>query len=287
MHTSLFVFTMRALLTMLLLSLSPVAAIGSGVGSNSVDANTYRSVDIASFEKKKQTTLERYLTAKEAYDAIQVDGSILLIDVRTRAETVFVGIPTDATANIPYVFLDTDKVDTAKNRYALTDNPHFTADVDHLVGIKGADKSTKIFLICRSGSRSARAADKLAEAGYANVWTVIDGFEGDKDESGRRTVNGWKNEGLPWSYGLTRDQVYIPSHEIDDNRILFGAKPPENTAAKSKVRYIRVERGDTLSSIALKYFGTASAYKRILEANRPRISDPDRIPAGLLLRLPG
>lgn len=49
-------------------------------------------------------------------------------------------------------------------------------------------------------------------AGYPNVYTVTDGFEGDKikqgPRKGERVVNGWKNSGLPWSYKLTKDAMY-------------------------------------------------------------------------------
>jgi len=38
-----------------------------------------------------------------------------------------------------------------------------------------------------------------------NAYTVVDGFEGDRNKDpsspnyGRRNVNGWKNAGLPWT----------------------------------------------------------------------------------------
>jgi rhodanese-related sulfurtransferase len=43
----------------------------------------------------------------------------------------------------------------------------------------------------------------LAQAGFKNAYTVVDGFEGDREKDpasqnyGKRTVNGWKNAGLP------------------------------------------------------------------------------------------
>ena len=71
-----------------------------------------------------------------------------------------------------------------------------------------------MILICRSGDRSARAADLLAKAGYRRVYSITEGFEGDaaKDGAkvGQRTVNGWKNAGLPWSYKLDRAKMYFP-----------------------------------------------------------------------------
>lgn len=47
-----------------------------------------------------------------------------------------------------------------------------------------------------------------------------------------------------------------------------------------------VERGDTLSAIAQKHYGKASAYMTIFEANKPMLSDPDKIYPGQVLRIP-
>ena len=43
---------------------------------------------------------------------------------------------------------------------------------------------------------------------------IAEGFEGDaaKDgpKAGQRTVNGWKNAGLPWTYKLDKAKMYFP-----------------------------------------------------------------------------
>ena len=54
-------------------------------------------------------------------------------------------------------------------------------------------------------ARSAEAVDTLADAGFRNVYSMIDGFEGDKGNGGRRTVNGWKNAGQPWTTRVRED----------------------------------------------------------------------------------
>ena len=52
-------------------------------------------------------------------------------------------------------------------------------------------------------ARSAAAIAKLLEAGVkVDLYNVVDGFEGDKGESGARDVNGWRNAGLPWTYKI-------------------------------------------------------------------------------------
>jgi hypothetical protein len=53
----------------------------------------------------------------------------------------------------------------------------------------------------------------LAGTGYTKVYSVVDGYEGDKAKDGphkgQRTVNGWKNSGLPWTYSLDKDYMYL------------------------------------------------------------------------------
>lgn len=47
-----------------------------------------------------------------------------------------------------------------------------------------------------------------------------------------------------------------------------------------------VEKGETLSAIARKYLGDANKYHAIFEANKPMLSDPDKIYPGQTLRIP-
>jgi len=51
-------------------------------------------------------------------------------------------------------------------------------------------------------------------------------------------------------------------------------------------RTYTVEKGDTLSAIAKKFYGDASDYNQIFEANKPMLSDPDKIYPGQVLRIP-
>ena len=56
-----------------------------------------------------------------------------------------------------------------------------------------------LYVICRSGGRSHNAAMLAQQAGYAECYNVLEGFEGDKDGSGHRsTTGGWRHAGLPW-----------------------------------------------------------------------------------------
>ena len=57
-------------------------------------------------------------------------------------------------------------------------------------------------------------------------------------------------------------------------------------APADESRYHTVERGETLSAIAKTYYGDASKYPAIFEANRPMLSNPDKIYPGQMLRIP-
>ncbi len=159
----------------------------------------------------KITELGLYLTATEAYELIKKEANnILFIDVRTQAEIAFVGIPTMADANIPYEIIeDWHQWDDKGKGFKMTVNDNFVNDVEQRVKEKGLNKQSPIILMCRSGYRSASGANLLAKAGYKKVYNLIDGFEGDKAASGRRVVNGWKNNDLPWTDMLEKSKMYL------------------------------------------------------------------------------
>jgi nucleoid-associated protein YgaU len=60
----------------------------------------------------------------------------------------------------------------------------------------------------------------------------------------------------------------------------------EKPAAPSGGRMHTVQRGDTLTGIAQKYYGRASEYQKIFEANRDKLSDPDKVREGTNLIIP-
>ncbi|MCU7836386.1 MAG: hypothetical protein KZQ83_14195 [gamma proteobacterium symbiont of Taylorina sp.] len=165
--------------------------------------------------EKKKTPQALYVSAQGAYDKLQeLDDKTLFIDIRTRAEVAFLGMPNDIDANIPYMTIgDYSEWNEKKQNFKLYPNSEFTLLIDEFVSKHGFDKDSPIILICRSGNRSAKAAKLLFATGYTNVYSVVDGFEGDKlkegTRKGERIVNGWKNSGLPWSYKLKREAMYM------------------------------------------------------------------------------
>jgi nucleoid-associated protein YgaU len=58
--------------------------------------------------------------------------------------------------------------------------------------------------------------------------------------------------------------------------------PPQ----QAKVEYYVIQKGDSLSAIAKRYYGNAQDYPRIFDANREVIKDPDLIYPGQKIRIP-
>jgi len=163
---------------------------------------------------KKRTPFDLYLTASEAYDFKQRLGEkAFLVDIRTTSEVMFVGIARDVDAHVPFELVDYSRWNPKKQQYAMKTNPDFVKLLQNRLDQKNLDKNATIILICRSGSRSAKAAGILHGIEYQMVYSVVDGFEGDTakagSKKGQRVVNGWKNAGLPWSYRVRKEQLYL------------------------------------------------------------------------------
>ncbi|MYN44798.1 rhodanese-like domain-containing protein [Pseudoduganella sp. FT93W] len=110
-------------------------------------------------------------------------GQSLLVDVRTAEERKFVGHVPD-TLHVPWA-----------TGTALTRNPRFVRELEAKVGGKDA----VVLLLCRSGKRSALAAEAAAKAGFTAVFNVLEGFEGEIDGLQQRgKSDGWRFRGLPW-----------------------------------------------------------------------------------------
>ena len=64
------------------------------------------------------------------------------------------------------------------------------------------------------------------------------------------------------------------------------ASTPLGTTSATESRTHDVVSGDTLSALAKRYYGDASKYNRIFEANRDQLNDPDKIKVGQKLKIP-
>jgi rhodanese-related sulfurtransferase len=160
--------------------------------------------------KGKQTALGLYVTAREAYEKWKADPEkVIVLDVRTPDECLFVGHP-DMAWTVP-IATQTYAWDAVKQEFPMKLLSDFVARVS-----KVAKPDATILALCRSGGRSAIAANLLAQAGYQHVYNIVDGMEGDTVEdaqsvfAGQRLKNGWKNSGCPWTYKLTPDRMVLP-----------------------------------------------------------------------------
>ncbi|PWJ48130.1 Rhodanese-related sulfurtransferase [Quadrisphaera granulorum] len=126
-------------------------------------------------------------TPREAWNVLAADPRAVLVDVRTSAEWVFVGLPDLTPLGRRVVALEWTTFPDGAN------NPRFLAELEDV-----APKDAQVMFLCRSGHRSVAAADAAARAGWMRSFNVLDGFEGDLDADGHRGVSGWRAEGLPW-----------------------------------------------------------------------------------------
>jgi len=64
------------------------------------------------------------------------------------------------------------------------------------------------------------------------------------------------------------------------------APPPAPEEPEEKAEVYEIVSGDTLGGIAKRYYGNASKYTKIFEANRDIIDDPNKIYPGQKIRIP-
>ncbi|WP_189357469.1 rhodanese-like domain-containing protein [Undibacterium squillarum] len=128
------------------------------------------------------------VTPEEAWNLLQQDPSVILIDVRTQAERDWIGkvsVPEQQHGAVQWSLYP-----------GGTPNPAFLSQLKETV----PDKQRCIVFLCRSGVRSRHAAKAATEAGYTQCFDILEGFEGDKDTAGhRKTVGGWCFRQLPWT----------------------------------------------------------------------------------------
>ncbi|MCW8915036.1 MAG: rhodanese-like domain-containing protein [Magnetovibrio sp.] len=130
----------------------------------------------------------------DAWTRLAEDENSVLVDVRTPEEWTYVGVPDISDLGkecffVPWLFYPKNNI-----------NPNFVHQV--LETVKPLDEDTTVLFICRSGIRSAFAAQALADMGYNKCFNVAHGFEGDHNKYKHRgRENGWKVDGLPWLQG--------------------------------------------------------------------------------------
>jgi rhodanese-related sulfurtransferase len=129
--------------------------------------------------------------ARDAWALLVREADAQLIDVRTRAEWNFVGLPDLSPLGRRVLCVEWQGFPTGAQ------NPAFVSEAGAALDGK---KEAPVLFLCRSGARSRSAAIAMTAAGYARAYNVAGGFEGDLDsERHRGMTNGWKAAGLPWT----------------------------------------------------------------------------------------
>ena len=150
--------------------------------------------------------------------------------------------------------------------------------------IKGAGE--KLF-----GGKAAKAAEEATATTYPDpnlqAAAAIRGYINQQNL-------GLENLGVTYADGRVTLTGSAPSQEAAEKAMLAagnveGVTEVDNQIqypAGTETRYHDVVKGDTLSAIAKKYYGDASKYPVIFEANKPMLTDPNKIYPGQKLRIP-
>jgi rhodanese-related sulfurtransferase len=166
---------------------------------------------------------------EDANDMLAYNPNTYILDVRTPAEWSWVGHPgkdkcgngdfleqpTRRVINIPWVVWE---YVPQNEEYGEAPNKFFDEEV-----VRQFSPGDTIIIMCRSGGKSVSAANeleapthpackRLEELGFYDVYNMLEGFEGGKDEYGYRTLEaGWKNKGLP--YNFSKEGIWVPHQE--------------------------------------------------------------------------
>jgi rhodanese-related sulfurtransferase len=154
-------------------------------GHDSIAANDGNPANVLAAEREQARNANLpyagSVDPKQAWALASV-GTAVLVDVRSAEERKFVGhVP--GSLHVSWM-----------TGISLSRNPRFVKELESKV-----EKDAFVLFLCRSGKRSAAAAEAAAKAGYANAFNVSEGFEGDLNADNQRgSLGGWRFHGLPW-----------------------------------------------------------------------------------------
>lgn len=129
----------------------------------------------------------------DVWSRLNSDRNAAMVDVRTRAEWMFVGVPELASVGKTLILAEWQSFPDQRV------DAEFAARLEKTLREQQVLADAEIFFICRSGARSKAAAQAMAALGFARCRNVADGFEGPIGPDRRRgRIAGWKAAGLPW-----------------------------------------------------------------------------------------
>ena len=129
------------------------------------------------------------ISSRECFEKLSIEVNSQLIDVRTKPEWIYVGVPDLSSINKKVIFVSWQV-------YPEMGTNNFFENQILESNIK---KDSNLYFICRSGQRSYNAAEFLTSRGFSNCFNVIDGFEGKINHKRQRAlIDGWQFNNLAW-----------------------------------------------------------------------------------------
>ena len=129
------------------------------------------------------------ISSQECFEKLSIEVHSHLIDVRTKPEWVYVGVPDLSSINKNVIFIS----------WQVYPEMEINKFFENQVLESNIQKDNNLYFICRSGNRSYSAAESLASRGFSNCFNVIDGFEGKLNHKHQRAlIDGWQFNNLPW-----------------------------------------------------------------------------------------
>ena len=129
------------------------------------------------------------ISSRECFEKLSIEVNSQLIDVRTKPEWIYVGVPDLSSINKKVIFVSW-QVYPEMGTNKFFENQILESNIK---------KDNNLYFICRSGNRSNNAAEFLTSRGFSNCFNVIDGFEGKQNhERQRASIDGWQFNNLPW-----------------------------------------------------------------------------------------
>ena len=125
---------------------------------------------------------------------LQNDPKAVLVDVRSRPEWQFVGIPDLSSLNKDALLIEWQSYPT------MQVNGDFTRALKASLSDHQIPDDAPLLFLCRSGVRSQAAAAAMSAEGHTRCYNISGGFEGPPDgERHRGQMAGWKALRLPWA----------------------------------------------------------------------------------------
>jgi rhodanese-related sulfurtransferase len=133
------------------------------------------------------------MSVVQAFQFLKDHPRSQLVDVRTRAEWSFVGVPLLPFRDEAAIFLEWQSYPD------MQVDGDFATRLEMELTRRAVGASEALLFLCRSGARSSAAAAAMTAAGRGVCVNIVDGFEGPLDAAGRRNrVGGWRAADLPW-----------------------------------------------------------------------------------------